>query len=355
MLGLAQALAPRYESTFVSFSETGLCRDLLEHVQDAGFQGVSLRHDTPRLLAAHGELLTVLREVNADLLCCHGYKANLVGLPAARRLRMPIVSVSHGWTGESLRVRLYEAIDRRVLRRMDRVVCVSSGQAGRVLGCGVASEKCRVIRNAIRIDRVEEPKPEYRDHLADLFPVRPRWIVGAAGRLSPEKGFEVLVDAAADVVSKNSQVGFVIFGDGVLRERLRERISQRGLDRSFILAGFRSDLDSYLPHLDLFALSSFTEGLPVVVLEAFAAGVAVVATRVGGVPEVVDHGVNGLCVESGSPEELAHGILDVLTDETLRCTMGQSGRKRVVEEFTFDRLAKQYQHLFEDIVAPCPN
>jgi len=355
MLGLAKWIAPSFKSTFVSFSEGGCCRDFLREVRGCGFEGIGLRHDTPRFLAALKELRDLLPRVETDILCCHGYKANLLGWLAARRLGIPVVSISHGWTGESLQVRSYELLDRLIMRRVDRVVPVSAAQAKKVQRAGISPDKTVVIRNAIQAEPFGQTDSVYRDRLRDLFVEDHRWIVGAAGRLSPEKGFDVLIDAAAEVTSKNSRVGFVVFGDGALRERLLERIRQRGLERSFVLAGFHSDLDRYLPHLDLFALSSFTEGLPVVVLEAFAAGVPVVATRVGGVPEVVEHGVNGFCVESGRPEELARGILDVLTDEALRCTMGQTGRKRVVEEFTFDRLAKQYQRLFEDLVAPCPN
>lgn len=355
MLGLARSLPAHYESTFVSFSEDGLCEDLLQEARSLGFTGIRLRRDTPRLIGALRELTDLLRRSQADILCCNGYKANLLGWLATRRLGIPVVSVSHGWTAESFRVRLYDALDRRVVRRMDRVVSVSEGQAKKVRRAGVATSKTTVIRNAIFAERYSDPDPAYRDGLTSLFPTNRTFIIGAAGRLSPEKGFEILIDAAAKVVPENPQIGFVIFGDGVLRESLAARIKKRGLDDSVVLGGFRTDLERYVPHFDLFALSSFTEGLPVAVLEAFAGGVPVVATRVGGVPEVVEHGVNGFCVEPGCPDELAHGILDALSDDARRRTMGQNGRKRVVEEFSFDVMAKQYQRLFEDLVAPCPN
>jgi glycosyltransferase involved in cell wall biosynthesis len=349
MLDLARSLPAPYQTMFVSFSETGLCRALLQRVHGAGFAGVSLQHDTPHLWAADRELIGLLREARADVLCCHGYKANLLGWLASRRLRIPAISVSRGWTFESLRVRVYEAIDRRVLRWMDRVVCVSRGQAEKVLECGVAPEKCHIIPNAIRLDRFVDPKPVFRDHLASLFAARPSRIVGAAGRLSPEKGFEVLVDAASEVIRKEPGVGFVIFGDGTLRDSLAERIRQRGLEGRFVLAGFRADLDHYLPHLDALALSSFTEGLPNVILEAFACGVPVVATAVGGVPEVVEHGVNGYCVAPGEPAALAAGIMDLLSNDVQRRTMGENGRKCVAQEFTFEAQARQYVELFEEL------
>ena len=106
-------------------------------------------------------------------------------------------------------------------------------------------------------------------------------IVGAAGRLSPEKGFDVLIEAAARVIDLDPTVGFVLFGDGPCKPALMEQIGSLGLTGSVVLAGFRNDLDRFIPQLDLFVLPSYTEGLPNVVLEACAAGVPVVATAVG--------------------------------------------------------------------------
>ena len=226
MLELAGSLPPRFSSIFVSFSERGLCQDFLSEVRRRGFETVRLKSDMPRLVAAFSELVGLLRSLNADVLCCHGYKANLLGLLAARWLGIPVVSVSRGWTGESLRVRLYETLDRFVLGRMDRVVCVSQRQAEKVRRAGVAVDKTVVIRNAIRMHRFAEPQAAYRRRLEDLFPGSRKWIVGAAGRLSPEKGFDVLVDAAAEVIRADSSAGFVLFGDGPLRQVMRSCVRQ---------------------------------------------------------------------------------------------------------------------------------
>ena len=132
MLELACALPPEQRSVFVSFSE-GQCRHaFLREVRTHGFDGIALRRDTPHFRALLTELTTVLRGCGATVLCCHGYKADVLGCSAVRRLRIPAVAVSRGWTAENLRVRLYEMLDRRVLRWMDRVVCVSEGQAVKV-------------------------------------------------------------------------------------------------------------------------------------------------------------------------------------------------------------------------------
>src|SRR5438067_9646465 len=127
LLGLAHALAAEYRTAFVLFPEGGRCRAFLGEVGRQGFEGFALASDTPWVRAAVRELTGRLSEFGADVLCCHGYKANLLGRPAARRAGIPVVAVSCGWTGESFKVRVYERLDRFTLPWMDRVVCVSQG------------------------------------------------------------------------------------------------------------------------------------------------------------------------------------------------------------------------------------
>ena len=261
--------------------------------------------------------------MSADVLCPHGYKANVVGLLAARRLCLPVIAVSRGWTGETWKVRLYERLDRACLRRMDRVVCVSEGQAIKVRRAGVKPERVVVIRNAIRPERFAMPDPSARAELLGLFRKPPDRIVGAAGRLSPEKGFEVLVEAAAITTGSHPGIGFIHFGDGPLRERLQRRIDELGLGHRFLLAGFRNDLDRLIPAWDLAVIPSYTEGLPNIALEAFAAAVPVVGTAVGGVPEVIKHGQSGYLVSPGDPQALRGGFG---TPWSPRSTAGPSGR-----------------------------
>lgn len=349
MLGLAQSLPDEYETVFVSFSEDGLCEEFLNRVRNQGFSTFSLKNDTPHLIAAFRELKALLRQIQADILCCHGYKANLLGLFAARQIGIPAIAVSRGWTGESYKVKAYEALDKWPLRHMDHVVCVSKGQAEKVRKIGVLEDKISVIYNAIQAERFDHPDPSYRIRMERLFQKTPRHIVGAAGRLSPEKGFEVLIEAAVRVVRKDPTVGFVLFGDGPLQQQLQKQIRNCGLEEHFILAGFNTDLDRWMPHWDLFVLPSYTEGLPNVVLEAFAANVPVVATSVGGTPEVVEDGISGSLVPPGEPEALSNTIYEVLQSEKVKKSMAASGRSRVLNKFSFELQSEMYQSLLNEI------
>src|SRR5262249_44333823 len=148
------------------------------------------------------------------------------------------------------------------LRWMERVVCVSHGQAAKVRREKVPEERLRVIPNAIQADRIGGRTHESRQRLLGLFSQPPGRIVGAAGRLSPEKGFGVLVEAAAKLLTRDNALGFVLFGEGPQREALSRQIEDAGLEGRFVLGGFRRDLDELLPAFDVLALPSYTEGMP---------------------------------------------------------------------------------------------
>ncbi len=353
MLGLARHLPPTHRSVFLSFSERGRCRPFLEEVRREHFDGIELAHNFPDFRRAIDEVALSLRRLRADLLTCSGYKPDLIGWLAARRLGIPVVTICHGWTAATWKVRLNEALDRCVVRWVDKVVCVSQAQANQLRQARVAADRIAVIRNAIGAEAFAAPDPAFRDRLRELFRAPPRWIVGAAGRLSPEKGFDQLVQAAADFsrLADRLDIGLVIFGAGPLRETLSARIAALGLQERVVLAGFHADLGKYLPHFDLTVIPSFTEGLPVILLEAFAAGVPVVATSVGGIPEVIDDGVSGWLVPPGNPECLAERIVAMFQDDVRRRAMGAAGRERVRRQFLFDRLACEYQQLFDGLVS----
>jgi glycosyltransferase involved in cell wall biosynthesis len=237
---------------------------------------------------------------------------------------------------------------------MDRVVCVSEGQAAKVRRAGVAADRLTVIHNAIDASRFDRLDESAGDQLRALFPDSEGPIVGAAGRLSPEKGFADLVDAAAIVVREFPSARFVLWGDGVLRDSLARKIDELGLVGRFVLAGFRGDLDRFVPHLDVLVQASYTEGLPNVVLEALAAGVPVVATAVGGTPELIEHGRGGFLVPAGRPPVLAEAILAMLANRRTRNAMGQYARQQMQHRFTFDTQADRYLQLFKELAPSRP-
>lgn len=349
MLGLGVALSDRCRSTYLSFAERGLARPFLDQLTRRGLDARELESNFPRLPAAVEEVASHLRDTRADVLFCHGYKADVVGWRAARQVGVPVVAVSRGWTGATWRVHCYEWVDRLCLFAMDAVVCVSQGQARRVRKLGLPRRQIHVIRNSIDLDRFGETDPTARPELESLFSKKPRWIVGGAGRFSPEKGFPVLVEAAAQVCQAYPEAGFVLFGEGPERAKMEQRLRELGLSEQVRLPGFRDDLDRLLPALDVVVLPSYTEGLPNAALEAAAARVPVVATAVGGTPEIVRDRENGFLVPAREPDLMAERIGRLLDDEKLRGQMGLGGRRLVEKEYSFAGQAGAYEAMAAEL------
>lgn len=339
------------ESIIASFPENGNADPFLREVDKAGFIGYRFQKDMPHLVAATFELIRLLKQHQIQILCAHGHKSRMLGWFAAKYLRIPIVGISHGWTGEDRKVQLYDRLDKWMHRRMDHIVCVSQGQADKVIHFGTPADRISVIYNAVRIERFNVPSDlSFRHRLELMFPKKPKLIVGAAGRLSPEKGFDILVTAADKLIKAGIDVGIVIFGDGMLQASLQKQIDDCGINQSVTLAGFTDQLDQYMYHFDLFVQSSHTEGMPSVLLEAMSARTAVVATQVGGTGELVIEGSTGLMVPPNDPEALADAMKKVLSDDELRRTMGENGRQRVEKSFDIEVQAEKYWELFGRLI-----
>jgi glycosyltransferase involved in cell wall biosynthesis len=348
MLGLSTHLPDSIRTTILSFAEGGRAEAFMSAAAAAGVSACTLDHDTPQLRASLRELTRRLHDLRATHLLCHGYKANLIGRVAAHNNGLPAIAVSRGWTGEDRKVRLYERLDRWHLKRMDHVVAVSAGQAAKVRACGVPEANLSIIRNAARLDAFASVDPTARSRLRSHFQKPVEIIILAAGRLSPEKGFDTLIDAAAMLPAT---IGVVLFGEGGERSRLEAMIVERNLADRVAMPGHVADLDRLLTGADMMALPSHTEGLPNVILEASAAGLPVVATAVGGTPEVVAEGETGVLVEPGHAWKLAAKLAQLAVDAGLRRRMGDAGRALMHREFTFAAQAGHYQHLLQSMAS----
>jgi glycosyltransferase involved in cell wall biosynthesis len=362
MIELAKTLRVRYPDVVCclgSFPEEGNCRPFIEKVTTEGFEAIELVNDFPHLIRARNELKQVLIDRKIDILIANGYKARGVSCMLPKSLRIPILTVSRGWTTENLKIRFFNLIDRWFHRLADHVIAVSDGQAAKVIRFGTPPERVMVIHNAIRTERFDvPPDPLLREKLLAMFPnttanditndhsqSKPLFLLGAAGRLSPEKGFDLLINAVKIIHDRAFPIGLVIFGEGFLREVLEEQVKSLGLQDCVQLPGFTDELDRVLPHFDIFVQSSHTEGLPNVLLESMAARTPVVATNVGGTPEVVEEGVTGLMVPPNNAEQLADAICRLLAEPEKLPVMGTAARERVQTLFTFENQADRYYEL----------
>ncbi|MBF0511869.1 MAG: glycosyltransferase, partial [Candidatus Omnitrophica bacterium] len=232
------------------------------------------------------------RQNSIDIIHTHNYKSNLIGGLAACLSRKKWVATVHGWTGTDAKLRLYEKIDALILKLTGHIICVSKPGYQQLLKRGLSSERLSVIPNGIDLEKFSRRlhNSRFKRDLNDT-------VIAIVGRLSPEKGHEVLLKAMAQVIKKCPNVKLLVVGDGPMRNELEEQIQNLNLSHHVILTGIINDMPDIYGICDILVNASYTEGLPMSILEAMACKVAVVATHVGAVPEVIESGKNGLLIE----------------------------------------------------------
>jgi glycosyltransferase involved in cell wall biosynthesis len=338
-----------YLGNVISFIENGQRNEMLEHASNARLNNFGVPMNGPADIRALWNLTLLLRKEKISILCVHGYKSTIIGWVAARINKIPIIAFSRGYTAENRKVAFYESLDRQVLRHVDGIIAVSEGQKNKLAAFGVHGKRSWVVHNAALLDHESIQHPwEFRQSVFQRLeiPENARLVV-TAGRLSPEKGHRFLVDAIGSLKDKLESTFFVFCGDGPCKTDLVNQAASCGIGDICRFAGFRHDIREIFSVMDLFVLPSLTEGLPNVILESFACSKPVVATSVGGTPEIVENGVNGMLVPSKRPDLIAEAILNIFSDPENLKAMGREGLNTVKKHFTFEiqaqKLAKIYK------------
>jgi glycosyltransferase involved in cell wall biosynthesis len=298
-------------------------------------------------------MLNICRRERVTVWHGHDYKTNALGIVLRRFWPMRLVTTVHGWVQYTNRTPLYYWIDRRCLPYYELVLCVSQDLYDRCLECGVPAERCVLIENAIDTDEFQR-RIDRADGKRRLRLPMDRFMIGAVGRLSAEKGFDILIRAVERLTHAGSDVGLVIVGDGDESQNLRDLIAERRLGERVQLLGYRADVAEIYQALDVFALSSYREGLPNVLLEAMAFEVPVVATRIAGIPDLVHDGDNGLLVNPGDVDDLATAIMRLHGDAAFRLRLGAAARRTIEERYSFRERMNKIAQLYDRLLNRAP-
>jgi len=241
------------------------------------------------------------------------------------------------------------SIERFLSRHTTHFVAISPEIAGDLDRLGIGRGKTSVVRLGLELEHLAgHPRGTLRRELG--IPAEAP-IVGIVGRLVPIKAHDLYLQAAARVVESDSDAHFIVVGDGELWDELHREASARGLDGRVHFTGWRKDLGEVYSDLDVVVCCSRNEGTPVSLIEACAAGRPVIGTRVGGVPDIITPGVNGLLVPSGDVAALAAAIKDLIADPARRTAMGEAGRRLVLERHNADRMVKELEDLYRSLLA----
>jgi len=296
-------------------------------------------------LLAVCRLKKIVRDNSIKIVHLHSPHAHALGLLAAR---------STGNCKVVLSRRVDFPIRKNMLSRMkyskvDRIIAISERVKKVLVADGLPEEKIDVVYSGVDVDRFQNVKG---DHLiAELGPNRNKFRIGNIAALAWHKDQKTLVEAARIVVDKFPGVIFLIVGEGPLRKEIEILIKKFSLEEEVKLLGFRQDIPEILSILDLFVLSSSWEGLGTSLLDAFASKVPVVATNVGGIPEIVKDGVNGILVPPGNPGALARAIISLLKNRDLARQIAEEGFRLVKEKFRIERMIEETRRIYDRLVA----
>ncbi|MCG6942430.1 MAG: glycosyltransferase [Thiohalocapsa sp.] len=308
----------------------------------AAVHGMAMRGDLDFGLI--GRLGRLMDACSPDLVHLHSrIGADVMGGIAARRRGLPVV---HTRRVDNPEPRWLVAWKYRL---HDRVVAISEGIARVLRAEGLPEHKLRVVRSAVAASRYDGPRDPMhcRDEL-DLAADTPA--IGVIAQLIERKGHQVLLDALPRLLAVHPRLAVFFFGKGPLAGALQEQIDDRGLAARVRLMGFREDLAGLLSCLDIVVHPALMEGLGVSLLQAAAAGVPIVASAVGGIPEAVQDGVNGRLVPPGDPARLAAAVHELLRDPALRTRLGAGGRRLVRESFSVEGMVNGNLAVYRELL-----
>ncbi len=362
---LAHGLADRgYETTLVAGDVARGEESMAFVAARAGvavvrLPGLSRELSAVRDPLAAWRLARIIRRVRPDVVHTHTAKAGAVGRAAALLAGIrPRPVVVHTFHGHVLRgyfgragTLLFRAIETALARATDRLIAVSPEVRDELVGLHVApAERFSVIRLGIEL----EPRVSFDGDVTELrrrhgIPAD-KFVVGWFGRMTAVKRTDDLLTTLAGLRERGVDALLLLVGDGDDRELLEQRAHDLGVARSCLFLGYQDDVAPWYALCDAVVLTSASEGTPVTIIEALAAGRAVVATKVGGVPDVVDEGETGYLVRPGDTHALADRLELLARDPDRRAEMGRTGRERVLRRYAVERLVGDVDALYRELL-----
>lgn len=349
----------RFTVDLISGETFGQEGSIEDEVRAAGINVIRVPHLVRQVAPLHDlralrHLTRLLREGGYGIVHTHTSKAGFLGRWAAKRSGVPIIvhtphgNIFEGYFSGSL-TRLFVAMERRAAQWTDRIIELTPRGVEEHLAQGIGRrEQFSTIFSGIDLAPFTAAVARREATRRALGIEQHEFLVGAVARLEPVKGLTYLVSAAHAVLDALPNARFIIAGQGSLDGDLRTQAASLG-DR-FRLLGPRDDVPDLMAAMDVFVLPSVNEGMGRVLLEAGAAGTPSVASRVGGVPDIIEDGRTGILVPPRDPEALARAIRTLAEDERLRQAMGQAAQTSIVPEYGLDRMVARIEALYEELI-----
>jgi len=317
-----------------------------DEFESRGLQVIRIRCRSRLDFATVRRIREIIAIQGINLVHSHGYKSDIYALLACRRMGLPLLATSHHWTHQTRTVRFYEFLDGLTLRRFDAIVAVSKVIAGELCEAGVPADKITVIDNGIDLTPFNSAAPVLKSELN----ATDQLLIGTVGRLVAQKGMIYFLAAAQQLLKEFPNLTFVIAGNGPDLGKLQQLAKELHIESKVRFTGVRYDMPNVYASLDVFALGSIAEGMPMALLEAMASRLPVAATAVGAVPQIVIPGETGILVKAREATELAQAIAALVRDPALRERLGANGQRKVHERFSSQVMSQNYYKLYTQLL-----
>ena len=319
---------------------------LAQRAAEAGIDVVQIRMRGEADVAAMRKLGRLIRGRETDIIHMHTSHAHTLGCFASAFARRGVRIVTR-----RVDFHVIKNVFSKVKYRwgVDKYIAISHAIKRIMVDDGIAADRIAVVHSGIDISRFDSApaQPELRNEF-QLDSSQP--VIGNVAHMADHKGQRYLIEAVPDVLGEFPAAKFVIVGDGELRADLEAWVARLGIEDSVVFAGFRKDVPQILRVFDVFVMSSHLEGLCTSIMDAMATGIPVVASDVGGIPEIVENGANGLLVSAKEPSLLAEAILRLLKNREEAAKFASAGRKTVEEKFTVDTMIEGNIRVYEELL-----
>lgn len=296
--------------------------------------------------AVIADIVRLMEKLDIDVLHSSEFRSNVLTVLAARRRRVRKVSTVHGWIANDAKGRVYRLVDKTLLRAFDKVIFVSNATRALVPKFWISASRGQVLHNGLMLDSYGNDVVNAPRAVRDLS--RGASLINI-GRLSPEKGQDLLLRAVAALAGEYPDLRLTFAGIGPSEQSLRDLATQLGIASRVSFIGYVTNMPPVYAGVDLVVQSSLTEGLPNVILEAAYLRVPILATAVGGTAEVVEHGSSAWLIAPGSVEQLVQGLRQFLRDPKRFAAMAARAHDRVREHFSFDARTRKLIGLYESM------
>jgi glycosyltransferase involved in cell wall biosynthesis len=276
-----------------------------------------------------------------NIIHSHNYKSNFYSLLATALQNVKRITTCHNWLSVNPKMKIYERIDKSLLHKFHKIIAVSDALKEEIINSGLPVEKVLVINNGVDLTRFNSPDNSDSIRKKLGFDSKDK-IIGTIGRLVPDKGNIFLLQAIKGLLDTFPNLKCLIVGDGKEKDNLQFQVGMLGLKGRVVFAGIRADIPQILNLIDIFVMPSLKEGMPMALLEAMAAKKAIIATKVGDIPKIIEDRVTGLLVEPGNVNSISNSIKMLLQDETKTRSLAENAFEKVKNKFSNLNMTQAY-------------